>query len=72
MLCRSADVKIISLNHTADVLLEVATLGVDDAFFAMQTDRKYWFDLKNNYKVLEGVMEDLHGIWIINTYLTAF
>ena len=34
--------------------IEVCSLGVDDAYFVMQTDGKFWYNLMENYETLEG------------------
>ena len=39
--------------------IEIACLGVDDAYFILQTDGKFWYDLRDNYDALEEVMNDL-------------
>lgn len=41
--------------------IEVACLGVDDAYFILQTDGKFWYDLRGNYDALEEVMDDLRN-----------
>ncbi|MCJ1286189.1 hypothetical protein MMC26_005534 [Xylographa opegraphella] len=42
--------------------IEVACVGVDDACFVLQTDGKFWYDLRGNYDALDEIMSDLrHG-----------
>ena len=41
--------------------IEVASLGVDDAYFIMQTDGKSWYNLMGQYDALDEVMTDLRN-----------
>ena len=41
--------------------IEVACLGVDDAYFILQTDGKFWYNLRGNYDTLQEVMVDLRN-----------
>lgn len=41
--------------------LDNASLGVDYAYFFLQKDGKFWYDLEDNYDALEEVMKDLRN-----------
>lgn len=45
------------LNQTDG--LAVCALGLDCAYFLLQKDGRFWFDLRGNYDALEAIMEDL-------------
>lgn len=41
--------------------LAVAALGVDYAYFFLQKDGKFWYNLRGNYDALEEIMKDLRA-----------
>ncbi|KAL8712322.1 MAG: hypothetical protein Q9220_003473 [cf. Caloplaca sp. 1 TL-2023] len=41
--------------------LAVVSMGVDFAYFFLQKDGKFWYNLKGNYDALEAIMEDLRA-----------